>query len=727
MNKVYNTLLFIILYCILLAGCGKQGNNDEAWRGIQVGADMSAVTERTEYYDIIAESEQVFPQGLSMDAPDGSSCIFLCTLFYGEEPVQLWAAAHEGTNDGTIDIWLYRSDGSRELLLQKISEDYIFSAEWYPDQDGNYYYWINSAEISDPEGNLTEILPTSLKKLQSSGEVVFSKEWEYGHDITDFCQLPDGRIYLIMEDKEAGSRKLLELDPSTGVTAEQDKVSLENSFYTSGQILASGSDSLFLLDTNPLISNKISEINITDGSMSDILSFTGTSYSFRHPGMILQDFRMPADESIVMLWTESGGTSAICEKLRMSRVEKTPITLRGKFNGDSWITEQVSLFNRSNSEYHVILEDCGGGNDPDDFARLTSVQIAAGKGPDILYGGLMQDYIVGMMEKNALEDLSPYMEKSGLREEDFFPFTFSTWREGERIYGINVRISGMYGYRTDAALLGGYTESDIHTLTAALLSCGEERIFRQGYSSQNILDFFLRGTETLWGMIDWEEGTCDFSGTLFAQILEIAARYEDAERNSLFPGLIEPRSFLNLFEFDGENDQKKAGTVTCGTLFDDGCHIAVTSDSTMAINANSAHKEGAWQFICFLLGEEAQTSDSFYVPVNRKVFDAWLNAQLKEVSGGKEKEIGTAYEYITGGQVQISITVNIYTAEDITEEKAAEYTQALEEARPYPLRTLPVLAIIREEAEDYFNGSKTVEEVTALISNRVQLYLDETR
>lgn len=719
MNKFYSTFLLVILYCIFLTGCGKQENNVDTWRGIQAGADMSAIIERTEYYDIIVESEQSFPQEQSVESPDGFLCVFLCTLLYQDEPVQLWAALRtEG-----MDIWLHRADGSRELLLQKISTEYA-DAKWYLDREGNCYCWKNSQKSYDREGVVLETQDTSLKKLMATGEVLFSKEWEYGHDITDFCQLPDGRVYMIMEDKEDGSRKLLELDPATGLTTEQNRIQLKNSAIER-QMLGAGQDSLLVLDRDPGIGYEIFEVEVNDGSMPCIFSFTGTSYSFDHPGMTLRDFRMLADESIVMLWTADVGTSAVCEKLRMSKVEKIPIILRGKFNGDGWLSAQVALFNRTNSDYHVILEDCGGGNDLDDFARLTSIQIAAGKGPDILYGTLMQDYIAGMMEKNALENLRPYMEKSGIREEDYFPFAFSTWKMDDRIYGINARVTGMFGYRMDVAILDGYTASDINALTNALLSYREKAIFRSGYSSQKILDFFLEGTDTLWGMVDWEEGTCDFSGELFAKILEIAARYGDTGRNSEFPCMMEARSFRNLFEFDSESDQEKTGKITCGILFDDGCHIGISSYSAMAINANSANKEGAWQFISFLLGEEVQASDTFYVPVNRKVFDAWLNAQLEEVSDGKEKVTGCIIYEIVGGEVQITSTETVYTAEDITEEKAAEYTRALEEARPYPIRTIPILNIIREEAEDYFNGSKTVEEVTALIANRVQLYLDE--
>lgn len=53
--------------------------------------------------------------------------------------------------------------------------------------------------------------------------------------------------------------------------------------------------------------------------------------------------------------------------------------------------------------------------------------------------------------------------------------------------------------------------------------------------------------------------------------------------------------------------------------------------------------------------------------------------------------------------------------------------QRIEDARPLPYRTAPVLKIVLEEAADYFNGSKSVEEISGIINRRVQLYLDERK
>lgn len=62
---------------------------------------------------------------------------------------------------------------------------------------------------------------------------------------------------------------------------------------------------------------------------------------------------------------------------------------------------------------------------------------------------------------------------------------------------------------------------------------------------------------------------------------------------------------------------------------------------------------------------------------------------------------------------------------DMTEKRIAEYLEALENVRPLPYRTAPILDIVYTEAADYFSGSKSVQEVSRVIRSKVQLYLDE--
>jgi len=71
----------------------------------------------------------------------------------------------------------------------------------------------------------------------------------------------------------------------------------------------------------------------------------------------------------------------------------------------------------------------------------------------------------------------------------------------------------------------------------------------------------------------------------------------------------------------------------------------------------------------------------------------------------------------------------VYTKEDITQERIDEYLDMLENTtevnRAMQKRRQAVGKIIKEEAEYYFEGVKSLEEVVDIINNRVGLYLGE--
>ena len=725
--KKIRSLTALFLSCLLLAGCGGQKDNAEGtWRGIQAGMDdLSAITERTEYYDIVIDQEPLFQW--EQEGEDSPLSIkyagFVNMQFYQGEPVQLWRKPNFGSVDELLswDIVLYRHDGNRETVLQGISSAY--GHHGYLDQEGNFYWWKNSGTTEHSNGT-TENTDTSLKKYSPSGELLFERQYGYGYDFSTIRQTADGRIYLIVRNKEwggEGSRRLAELDPETGLITEHTTVKMVTTAMDS-QYLGVWGDKLATLKAQVMSGNQVTAIDMTDGTEACILSLKGTSY-VPPDGFSIQDLRILEDESVEILWSSGNGSKSLRERLWMAKVERTPIVLRAR-NTEGWLTDQVNSFNRQSETYHVVVEDCGLGNDAEDFARLTSIQLASGKGPDIIYSSLMKDYMPGLMEKGALEDLRPYMERSGIRQEDYFPFTFGTWKNGDGIYGVSPASPVLAGYCMDSTFLGSTQEPDIETLIDALLSSQEKAVFLKGYDSQELLELFLAGTDTLWGMVDWEKRSCDFSGNLFAQILEAAKRYGDREDTEAVSCLAKQRSFADIFDFDDAAERKNKGTVICGTLFDDGCHVAVTSYSALAVNVNSPHKEGAWEFISFLLGETAQSASSG-IPASRSAFGSWVEKQKARVAGGKSLHKLHTKKLPDGSRVITGET--IYTEADITDEIIAEFRETLEDARPYPLRTVPILDIIRDEAADYFSGSKSAGEAARLVTNRVQTYLDEGR
>ncbi len=718
MKKICS-IIALLLSCILLAACAGQRDSEESTgRSTQAGADgLYAVNGQEEYYEIITKREAIFQWGQEDEESllTGKRDRFIGMQFYQGEPVQLWSVRVFRGIDIVWDIYVYRQDGSREVLLQAIEPKPGYHG--YLDQEGSLYLWYYSGVSESPDGAAVKT-ETTLKKYGPTGEAVFERRLGPEEDILELRQTADGRMYLTIYSKETKERWLAGLDPVNGLITK----------LCSGQSIAEPLDNLYLgicgNNTAVMTGSGFFEVNAAEGTKSPRLSFSETTYTRpmdNNTRYIPQDFRISEDGSVEILWASSRGNESIRENLRKEKVDKTPVILRTWITG-SWLARQVNSFNQSNKTYVVIVESQA--EDREDLARLTSVQIASGHGPDIILGDLMQEYIPGMLEKGALEDLSPYLEKSGIRVEDYFPFTFSAWRDGGRIYGISPESPGLAGYRIDSTVLGSLEEPDIETLVNVLLSRQEDAVFLKGYDSKELLEVLLKGTDTLWGMVDWEKGSCDFSRELFAEILETAKRYGDNGSNEEKVCLAESRRFGDIFHFDELAERTRDGKVICGVLFDDGCHVAVTPRTTLAINSNSANKEGAWEFISFLLGDQAQAG-SISCPAGRKAFDIWVENDRAEVADGREltEMHGTL---LPDGSWNLT-GKTVFSEKDITDEIVEEFKETLEDARPCPVRTVPILNIIREEAADYFNGSKSAAEVGKVVTNRVQPYLEEGR
>ena len=696
-------VLALLLSCVFLAGCGREDKDSAKTETLQEGV--------MEYRDIRSESNEAFHM-------EGVMGKMVGLQFYQGERVMLWATH----NDGLANIYLYREDGSRELLLEGMPEDYYF-ANWFLDAEGGFFRWNNLGSLIKMDGDGKELYKVLLKNI--------GVDW-----IIDLCQLADGRVlFTYSAGRATNSYVLSEVVPDTGKVSEVSTVRLDGF----GRVAAGPEGLLYLDDIGVL------EINLDNGSKERILSFVGTSYRLQEDAQwdSIKNFRVLEDGGVEFLRykcdQESWDKAYVSEVLRAEteNTRKTVLSMRcwkttGSEGMNAWLKIQMERFNQQSDRFLVVLDECPEGTDREDFARQTSIEMTAGKGPDLVYGDVLGDYVYGAIRKGALANLASYMEASGIKDEEFFPVAFDCWREGGGIYGVLPAVS-VRSWRIRKGVLDGSRMPDGEALADALLAWPEDAVLSVMYDSGDALRCLLEGTETFWGMLDWEAGTCDFSGASFAKILEAAKRYGNDGRTEK-PELIEPRSD-QIVEFDTIADREAEGMEAAGVLFDDGFHPAIRNsyDRMIAVNANSAHAEGAWEFISFLLGEEAQlalqdgSNSGYGIPVHRGAFEEYIRKQIVFFDQRLTEEL----EEIPGySVVDVSgQTIEKYprSTKNIPAEKVAEYREFLEDARPLPIRTAPLLDIIVEEAEYYFDGTKSIEEVSAIIQNRVQLYMDENR
>lgn len=298
-------ILTILLTGSLLAACGDRAEQEGPWIGIAPGSDLTDVTERTEYYDLIVETEDLFDLGLweknpeeyySFDIQERGITIYnlLGTQFAEGEPAQLWS---EATPSG-VNIYLYRTDGSRELLLSGLSDnDNAFvdaRYEGYLDRDKNcYLYRTTYPKI---EGEYKSV--STIMKILSTGEVQYHISLEPDFLLTDICQTEDGRIYLLLDDYETRKEALEELNPDTGQVIPESRMEWDfigdgtSDLGTAGTSLARASN------------QGIDSLDIHNQSASPLLYADGTPYALRWNWQI-QDFQVLEDGTIEMLFAYS--------------------------------------------------------------------------------------------------------------------------------------------------------------------------------------------------------------------------------------------------------------------------------------------------------------------------------------------------------------------------------------------------------------------------------------
>ena len=765
-------ICFVLLLCSLLfslAGCGgKEEQTESGNRGEEpLETKELIISAGTSSRDIFSETEELFRfDGVEMESKydflrmqfyqGDSVCLGIETLDSKGNPlilnssevlegdfagktIQMWLPGeYEDPSEYRKNLVLFRADGTKEILIRDFPVTNKLDNGFYLDQEGACYCWWNLKD-----GNNGEY---TFMKIEPSGEVAYGVILEDGIQVKDMLQLSDGRMFLVLSDNIQNVTRIAEFDPDTGKLGGTD-VTVQNPWWPGEKILVGyyctyGTDeegNLYLKSRSANESG-IYRVDLSDGSVSEAVTFTGTTYTIG--SSIMEDsaidlksnfeeagLRVLSDGDTEVLWFKKaegnvGGiydtvTLGVRETLRPVSADRPTVTIRAEAFS-VWMKQQAALFNKKNPRWQVVLEEYGSSNaaDLEEYARLTSVQIATGKGPDMLCGSFMDSYVSGMLEKGSLLELSGPLKESGVREEDYLPFIFDVWRMGECVYGVTAESGSPQLYTIDSRVLGGEEEPDIETLVRALQAWEEDSALLGYDGPLENLRCFLQGSEDLWGMVDWEKGTCDFGGNMFKGLLEVSKRH-GYEENLKKPNLVRTILLSNIYMYIS-----REGRTVCGILYDDGCHGTVTGDRTLMVNAASGAKKGALEFLGFLLGENAQKNvPSNSIPVRREQLEAWVRRQVERTAGGYE--VSADVSYIDGGEFVKDI--RFYTETDMTEERIQEYMAALEDIHAVPARNQPIIDIICEEAEYYFHGDKSFKEVVKVIQSKVGLYLAERR
>lgn len=574
------------------------------------------------------------------------------------------------------------------------------------DGAGNYYFNFNQRELSVYNNEFTLL-----------GQIPI------GDMFSCVFQSKEGDVYAAVYGNEGIEFKKVDVaSKSLGQKISMDEWSIQKVCpgYTSS-ILMNTADNFAVYDFDEKVEKKLFSWVSVNINQSDVTNFGELANG---------NFWV-----VTTNYAESSITHELVfiRKEKASEVSQKQEIYFGCMSMDDVMKQAVIAFNKTNENYHITVVNYGDeyGEEADTKFRL---DFTSGENLDLVD---VMNFYDTFSDKGGLEDLYPYMEKSNLKKEDFFPNVLDAYGKDGKLYAISPEfmVLTVIAKKSEVGDVKGWTLSEMLDFADEK---GVENLFE--YPTRwSVLSLCLDNNSGINEFVNWETGKCSFDSDEFIHILELAkslpADYDYQEEHEgvlsrinnnrlyLIEAYInEVQSFQMYRKLMGENitfigypNQERQG------------NYVRPSGGFVGISSNSKNKEGAWEFLQMLLSQEYQDS------LNNQMY---IGFPIRISATEKQLEEAMKPEYTTdenGNQIEMEkcqwqfddFDVSIYAA---TQEEADELMTLLQSATYLQTNVYSEMSdIIIEEAEPFFKGQKTAGEVANIIQNRIQVYMNENR
>lgn len=384
----------------------------------------------------------------------------------------------------------------------------------------------------------------------------------------------------------------------------------------------------------------------------------------------------------------------------------------------------ITGFNKTNGNYRINVTDYSQYNTVDDSdAGMTKLntEIIAGDVPDIIdLTGLSAEKYISL---GLLTDLYELMDSdSEMSRDDFLANILRALETDGKLYKIVpiYGISTAIGRASDIGSDMGWTLSEYEALMAA----EEEGVSSfANMTSSDYLSKMLKVSASRY--IDWETGTCSFDSETFIELLEAAGKYPqevdrtDANYVDSLVQMYNGTAILEAAELYSESISQMYEALLGGEITYKGYPTSdgeggnsILPKSTLGISSSTEHRDGAWEFLKYVLSEELQSSEYEGFPLRSTSLYTKLSSFL---SGDDAAAISIMTD---SGPITAELTA-------LSEEAIAKLTELIESTDTVSLTDDTLSNIVLEEAASYFSGSKTVGEIAEIIQNRVATYISE--
>ena len=407
----------------------------------------------------------------------------------------------------------------------------------------------------------------------------------------------------------------------------------------------------------------------------------------------------------------------------------------------------ITEFNLTNSKYQINVEDY---YLPEqyypDIIRFNA-DIAAGKIPDLIYGNYIP--IRNYMNKGMIADLYGYIDSDpDLSRSDFIESALVSGESGGKLYQLPLQFSiqTLYGKKSNIGDINGWTYAEFKEKWDAV---PDGALMSNEVALGTLLYYFL--LNDIYQFIDYEKGTCNFDSPEFIEAMRIISSFSETapiyevtgeDYTEYYNGLYNEYKNNTLY-LGNRHIQSVQEVITHLRRFDyepmsfpgfptvSGKNGARLNAFNICIFEQSKVKDGAWEFIKYILKDEIQANpqlnQNFAVTKSavRQQFDYLYNEFTDRADNYYINEKTGLFSYsptpltpedrLSGGYAEFIIPEDLFDT----------MMEMLENIDSNSITEDTIGEIVALEMEEFWSGRGTLEETAKIIQNRASVYMSE--
>lgn len=745
-NKLITVMWGLFLCPLLFSGCGRK----------EAGADPNRIVYQAEYLEIGEEN------GRFNSVVEKDGWLYGLTSEYNEAEMRMdnkviKISLTDGSQEDIILPAFREQENVMNMLINNQGNFTVLTNEWAENGPDRYYFHeITMDGQAIGENEITDILAenkisyVNVFTADKAGNIYVSGQEDSGSlgiggmssvllslgpdgtvngtakytDYIDNMFAADEGLFIAVYSPEAQQRVLKAVDFTAGTFGADIVLSglmNENNI----RMTAGGSTGLIIKNEDGLYECDWSTgqcVKLLDWMESDIdaANVDVAGMSGAGPGWAIYNVNTEDSSRQELLFLRATTAGAL--------PDKELIRFGGMYINQD-LKSAIIRFNKTNERYRIEVKEYQPADYEDYVSGLVSFHnaLAGSDGPDLI--SLESSNYQQLQSKGVLADLSTFMaEDETFNRADYLENCLSAYETDGKIYGLmtGFSVGAIVGSAEILADIDRWTITEMIDLAA---KHPEAKLFNA--NAEMIMQRFLVGNVNRF--IDWENGECFFNGEDFINILEFAATFGNGDISyGSYAGFANKEYLLMEEGIDDPYDTQILEGIFGGPVkivgypTDEGSGMFLMPQSPLGMNARSKVKEGAWEFISFLLSDEEQSGSPggfrWGFPVRQAVIDELCEKAMEKTYTTDEN--GNQIEQSTMGIGMDDFSMEVYAS---SEQQIAQLTEVLEKADTLGYFDDQVYRIIAEEAAAFFAGQKTAAEVADIIQSRARLYVSENR